>query len=350
MTGRKISWKAKLSLIVFGLCTSLLISELALRFIFTKPQGTEFQSLDDLRRAMLKVTELKVTDNQDPASTSNNTYESSNLRGLITPHLDDNIIYDMIPNLEVMFQRVPVKLNSCGMRSPERSLQKPPNTFRIALLGDSFAFGWGVKQEESFAQVLEDTLNRISNNKPKFEVLNFGTPGYSTFQEVAKFKEIGLKFKPDAVLVFFIENDFGLPFYVRDIYNPGKMLSSMTFARLTWQALDPKIEAQKLKMTNYDPNKALLDLKDFLRPEGIPLYLTINPKKNASGLKRNLWVLKKNKDIRYFDMRPSYKKYVEENKIPDKDLVLSFDPHPSALRHKIYGTILASFFMEWIHV
>ena len=337
-----LSWKAKLGLVLFGVVLSLICLEIASRIFLKAQRGTEFGSLNELRSVMLKG------DDAGKGASNSEVGNSSNLRGLVAPHPDDKIIFDLLPNHELIFQRAPVKLNSFGMRSPERPVYKEQSTFRIALLGDSFAFGWGVKQEESFAQVLEDTLNRISKGKPRFEVLNFGTPGYSTFQEVAKFKEIGLDFQPDAVLVFFIENDFGLPFYVRDIYNPGSMLSAMSFARLTWQAIDPKIEEQKLQLTAYDPNKALADLSEVCRKLSIPLYFTINPKKNWQGLKRKLWVLKERPDIKFITMRPDFQKVIEDYKIPEKDLTLSFDPHPSPIRHKIYGELLAPSFMEYI--
>lgn len=343
MSSRRISWKAKLALITFGLVVSLGICEIVLRIFPVRGRGTEFANLDEVRRAMLKPS----LDDQG-SENSGNSLEGGNLRGLVAPHADDKIIFDLIPNLNIIFQRAPVTTNSCGMRDVERKFYKDPNTFRIALLGDSFVFGWGVKQNESFAKVLEDTLNKISQGKPKFEVLNFGVPGYSTFQEVAKFKELGVDFDPDAVLVFFIENDFGLPFYVRDIYNPGSILSAVSFARLTWQAIDPKLEQQKLQMTGYDPNRALLELSELCKSKGIPLYLTINPKKNSKSLKSQLWVLRHNPYIQYIDMRESFKKLIANTKIPEADLTLSFDPHPSPLRHKIYGTILAASFLKWI--
>lgn len=335
------TWKVKAGLIAFGVIFSLALSELVLELFIRPQKGTQFETLDEVRKAMLSPSS---TGADNPGT----GLESGNLRGLVAPHPNDQIIFDMIPNLDTLFQRSRVKLNSCGLRSPERAFQKPADTFRIALLGDSFAFGWGVKQEENFASVMEDTLNRISKGSPRFEVINFGTPGYSTFQEVAKFEEIGLQFSPDAVLVFFIENDFGLPFYVKDIYNPGSILSSVSFARLTWQAFDPKREEQKLQLTSYDPNRALARLSDLCRSRAIPLYVTINPKKGWKSHKRRLWILRERPDIKYINMRGHFMDMMERYRIPEKDLTLSWDPHPSPIRHRMYGTILTLPFMEYV--
>ncbi|MCO6430152.1 MAG: SGNH/GDSL hydrolase family protein [Deltaproteobacteria bacterium] len=341
MSSQPLTLKAKLGLILFGVMLSLVASEVFLHFYMRAPKGTEFESLDDLRRAMLNPSETNPGGGQDE-------YESGNLRGLVAPHPKDEIIFDMLPNLDLKFQRARVQTNSCGMRSPERPITKPAGTMRIALLGDSFAFGWGVEQEESFAQVMENALNRIADGKVKFEVLNFGIPGYSTFQQVAKFAESGLDFDPDAVLVFFIENDFGFPFFVRDVNNPGSMLSAVSFAKLTWQAVvDPKIEEQKQRLNSYDPNRALAQLADLCKDRGIKLYFTINPKKDWKKHKKRLWILRERPwDIRSLELRPNFERIISDQAIEEKALTLSFDPHPSPLRHRIYGELLASELME----
>ena len=286
-------------------------------------------------------------DSQDLLA-KNSEVSGANLRAIINPHPDDKIIFDLKPNLDLIFQRVPVHTNSCGMRDKERSVIKPENTYRIALLGDSFAFGWGVEEDKIFARRLENNLNEIAQGKINFEVLNFGVPGYSTFQEVAKFKETGLDFNPDAVLVFFVQNDFGLPFYVKNIYRPGGMLAATEFARLSWKAIDPEIEQQRLQLLGYDPNTALRELSDICREKGIKLFISFNPRKDWVKDRNRLWILKNRKDIQIINFRPNFLGIVQERNIPEADLTLTFDPHPSALRHGLYGDLLTPYFMEAI--
>ncbi len=62
-------------------------------------------------------------------------------------------------------------VNSVGVRDDEASLRAP----EVIVLGDSFAMGWGVAQQDTFAQVLERELGR--------PVLNLGVPSYGTVRE-----------------------------------------------------------------------------------------------------------------------------------------------------------------------
>jgi hypothetical protein len=73
---------------------------------------------------------------------------------------------------------------------------------RILVLGDSFAFGFGVADTESlFSRKLEESLCDT-------EVVNLGVSGYSTLQELLLYKSEGVKYKPDIVVLVFHENDF----------------------------------------------------------------------------------------------------------------------------------------------
>ena len=45
--------------------------------------------------------------------------------------------------------------NSHGFRVPEYTISRPPETFRIVILGDSFTWGWGVSDDETFVLVLK---------------------------------------------------------------------------------------------------------------------------------------------------------------------------------------------------
>jgi lysophospholipase L1-like esterase len=101
---------------------------------------------------------------------------------------------------------VTVSINSQGRRDNEVLLKKPTGTLRIVILGDSVAFGARVETKDDFASQLEWTLNARSRSF-HYEVLNFGVPGYGTWQEFSVLKEKALAYDPDLVILAFVMND-----------------------------------------------------------------------------------------------------------------------------------------------
>jgi len=331
--------QTKIILVSLGTACALIISIGALQLFPASPRGTEFNSIGDLRRAMLEPGEESMP-------SSGITEGPVSLRAIIQSHPDDAIIYSLRPNLDLTFVRARVRTNSCGMRSPERPIKKPAGVFRIALLGDSFAFGWGVEQHETFAQRLEDNLNYISQGAPRFEVLNFGVPGYSTFQEIALFEERGLDFDPDAVLVYFVQNDFGMPFFIRDLSGSGGILSSMKFVQLGRQFLSPDAVNEQIKRMGLDPNRAFQKLASLTALHGLKTYVTINPRKSWKSDLQRLYALKNRSGIQFIPLREGLLEHMKRENIPEADLTLSFDPHPSPIRHNILGSLLTPYFID----
>jgi hypothetical protein len=97
-----------------------------------------------------------------------------------------------------------VSINSDGLRDREHAIVKPPNTLRIAVLGDSFAEAMQVNQEETFFRIMEKELQRCSNPGGRnIEVINFGVSGFGTTQELLTLRSKVWKYSPDIVLLAF---------------------------------------------------------------------------------------------------------------------------------------------------
>jgi hypothetical protein len=112
---------------------------------------------------------------------------------------------ELIPNSEGYIGGAFVKINSDGIRDKEYSLNKPKDTYRIAVIGDSFTFGDGVLLNETFVKLLEKRLNQ--NPDLKYEVINFGVYGYG-IKEIKEFYEYKVKkYNPDLVLYAYFPND-----------------------------------------------------------------------------------------------------------------------------------------------
>ncbi len=98
-------------------------------------------------------------------------------------------------------------LNSVGMHDTEHQQQKPANSYRILMLGDSFVQAVQVKEAETSHQVLEDLLNSQERSR-HFEVISAGVGGWGTGQQLLYYRREGRLYQPDLVLlIFFLGND-----------------------------------------------------------------------------------------------------------------------------------------------
>jgi hypothetical protein len=90
--------------------------------------------------------------------------------------------------------------NALGFRDADHG-EKAAGVTRVAVLGDSFVFGSGVKQGEPVTRCLAALLG------PSFEVINLGVPGYGTDQALLTLRRWGPRLSPDIVLAGFFWND-----------------------------------------------------------------------------------------------------------------------------------------------
>lgn len=132
---------------------------------------------------------------------------------IIRPSADPDVIYELIPNLDVTFLRKPVRTNASGFRGPDYPGPKRDGVVRIVGLGDSVMFGWGVGEGDTY---LESLAARLEDAVPQldWEVINTAVPGYNTAMEVAVLEAKGLAYDPDLVIINFVGNDFELPNFI----------------------------------------------------------------------------------------------------------------------------------------
>jgi SGNH hydrolase-like domain, acetyltransferase AlgX len=97
--------------------------------------------------------------------------------------------------------QINVQYNAEGWRGATRRFSKPPDVFRIMVLGDSFVDGYTLPVQDRFTEVLESSL------RPQFDVINLGVAGYSTDQELLLLDQEGWKLEPDLVVLAFYYND-----------------------------------------------------------------------------------------------------------------------------------------------
>jgi hypothetical protein len=102
-----------------------------------------------------------------------------------------------------------VKISSQGLRDREHAAAKPPNVYRMAVLGDSYAEAMQVELDQAFWALLPRQLASCALAQGKrIEAVNFGVSGYGTAQELLTLRRDAWSYAPDLVLLaFFPGND-----------------------------------------------------------------------------------------------------------------------------------------------
>jgi hypothetical protein len=165
--GRRKRFAVKLSLVLASLCVGLFVAEIALRVV-----GYTFLTF----------------------------YTTDAARG-----------YALQPGMRGWYRKEGesyVQINSDGLRDREHARRKPPHTFRIAVLGDSYAEALQVPAEAAFWRVLETNLRACpALGGREVEVVNFGVSGYGTAQELLTLREKVWDYSPDLVLLAVTTNN-----------------------------------------------------------------------------------------------------------------------------------------------
>lgn len=101
--------------------------------------------------------------------------------------------------------RIDYRINRHRLRGAEFSVQKQHGTRRILCLGDSFTFGEGVREEDTWPRQVEKILGQGN------EVINAGIQGYDLEREAIYLLLYGRQLDPDVVVLGFFLNDL-MPF------------------------------------------------------------------------------------------------------------------------------------------
>lgn len=98
------------------------------------------------------------------------------------------------PNQSAKLQGVDIRINSLGLRGAE--LRSDPEVkHRVAVVGDSVALGWGVKESETLSGQLDLRLGA------EYEVINAGVGNMNLAQVVAHWSEVSAKVSVDTVVL-----------------------------------------------------------------------------------------------------------------------------------------------------
>jgi lysophospholipase L1-like esterase len=263
----------------------------------------------------------------------------------------------------------PAAINSLGFSEREFPLDKPPGTYRIAILGDSLSIS--APRAQRFGDVIADRLNAHPSRSLTYESVSFGRTGVDTNVETEILQQVVWRATPDFIL---------LEFYVNDLENgdhsgrpedysliPGENAFSQWLRRFTDRMLLRKMLQEQVDdlqerwglAESYpaymyarfgDPagahwQAAAYELRDFIREcrdHHTPLAIALFPHLSA-GLPAGAYEFDELYDqvldlchqegVPCVDLRPTYRPYRNYTSL----WVTRFDPHPNALAHRLAG-------------
>jgi tetratricopeptide (TPR) repeat protein len=176
---RSGGWRERAALLVASLAVSLLAAEGVVRWQYGDALDT-----DALRRQV----------------------RQGYIGNLVRQVDDPDLVYELRPALREEWRSVVVATSSDGARRlPTLPAPADAAALRIAVIGDSTAFGWGVFAESAYAEVFGELLGGTLG--AAVEIRNFSVPGYSTHQELACFKQKVASEKADLIVLHYDHND-----------------------------------------------------------------------------------------------------------------------------------------------
>lgn len=127
------------------------------------------------------------------------------LESRTAPTGEMNLVFP--PNTEEIFPSIEfnmtVRSNALGLREGPVT-PKTPGVYRIAVIGDSFTFGWGVEAGQAWPKLLEASLR---GQGYAVEILNLGKPGAGIPQYLEIAERAIPVLRPDMVVVALLQGD-----------------------------------------------------------------------------------------------------------------------------------------------
>lgn len=176
---------------------------------------------------------------------------------------DPQIGVALIPNMHLVHSRGcfqgEVSINRWGMRDRDRTMEKPPGEFRIAMIGDSGVEAVHVKPDEVVNIRMEKLLH--DRGYRNIEVLAFGVEGIGTTQELLLYEQKVRQFHPDLVLLMFTDND---------IFNNSSTLQPKVYGIHDWYAPyynlspDGQLVFQPVERRYFNASRSYLEEHSYL--------------------------------------------------------------------------------------
>ena len=314
-------------------------------------------------RLVLYRMDLNTLENIEKTSNKPSAGEKITLGDIIRLSKKKRIIYELIPNVSVLFtykplkKNLPVTTNSHGFRGKAVPIDKHPQSIRIVGIGDSLMFGWGVRDEETYLSILSELLNS-GYPETSWEIINMAVPGYNTVMEVETLKEKGLHYKPDIVIIHYFWNDFSLPNFIREqedylAFNKSFIIKYFKRSLKTIKVVGAQRHSSGINFEN-DPQKVPKQYRDMVGSKAYyeamqelqslsikhtfdVVVLAYEPSENIKEISLGL-------GFHMLDLTPLWERHAFEQNISDAKTAWRLqkdDSHPSVIAHKFIANSLS---------
>jgi len=337
-------WHRNLLLVLFVFLVLALLLELAARVFLDPVSRVNFTSIP--RSIIMKPEYPGIPYQLRPNSVGKQDF-GSNPKG----YFDDDFT-------------LTYRINSLGFRGAETTLEKPENTVRIVVIGDSFTFGSGVRNEHTFPAAMQAYFSGDGMGQG-VEVLNLGAGRYNTVNEVSLLFHQGIRFDPDFVVICFFLNDTNaggtakafstwvpedqLPFWRRYSRLADVMATRFERQRASEALVDNYIDSFRENAPGWvQSKKALASAGKLSEEQGFKLVLAIYPV---------LWSL--SDDYPFAGIHEIVSDYAAKLGMPVYDLQTDFtgyegpelwahpnNQHPNAAAHHIAGIALSEYLIS----
>jgi len=276
-------------------------------------------------------------------------------REFCTTAADDPVlIYRYVPN------RPGCETNSQGYRDHEHAFKKQAGVFRIVIIGDSVAEGWGVPREQAFARVAEKEASRLLSRR--VEAIILARQGYSTSQELVLLRSEAFRYDPDLIVWSYVLNDPADPVFHNEnseagrfFFRPKVFLFHFVRQELFWfheriARISCGSEYHELLHCAYWNNIGdyFREIGALARAHSVPVLFLLSPVFEGSsfdrytlkGLHQRLIELAAHDGLQPLDGLDCYRDHTPDELRLHREV---FDPwHPNPKAHAILGKCLAA--------
>jgi len=248
-------------------------------------------------------------------------------------------------NKVATLQSVEIELNSLGMRSSEPMTEMK----KILFLGSSISLGWGIENEDSYAEIVNKRLKTEGLN---YQVLNASVGNYNTYRYIENFLQNQLATDPEIIVINYFLNDAEiLPMGSGNLLlRNSELAASLTIAikKMIANNNENLINHYNTLYKSQNPGFKLMEaslakLAKYAKTKDIKVYLVLIPDVHYLenypflSIHERMKQVSMNKNFKFIDTYETLKglNFNELQIIPG-------DSHPNEYGHKLIGDKLST--------